>query len=83
MAIKLLRTINTQSTLAVSSRLLKSRKNAWVISLENGSPGNDKDLLALICLVLYKYVQNIFLMFKKIALGSIQNKMETTETLET
>lgn len=69
MAIKVLRTINTQSTLAVLSRLLKSRKNAWVISLENScSPGNDKDLLALISMVLYKYVKNTFPMFKKLHL---------------
>lgn len=75
MAIKVLRTINTQSTLAVLFRLLKTRKNAWVISLENScSPGNDKDLLALICLVLYKCVQNTFPVFKKLHLVPYRTK---------
>lgn len=56
MAIKVLRTINTQSTLAVLSRLL-TRKTACVISLENScSPGNDKVLLAFIwcCINMWK-----------------------------
>lgn len=71
MAVKVLRTISTRSTLAVLSRLLKTRRNAWASSLESScSPGNDKDLLALIflLLVLYKYVQNTFPMFKKLHL---------------
>lgn len=69
MAIKVLRTINTQSTLAILCRLLKTRKTACASSLESScSPGNGKDLLALICLVLYKYVQNTFPMFKKLNL---------------
>lgn len=69
MAVKVLRTINTQSTLAILSRLLKTRKNACASSLESScSPGKGKDLVALIRLVLYKYVQNTFPVFKKLHL---------------
>lgn len=81
MAVKVLRAINTQSTLAVLSRLLQTRKSAWASSLENScSPGNDKDLFALIRLM-YKYTQNTFPMFKKLHL--VPYRIKTIETLGT